>query len=227
MADCHLWAQFPLPSVLCLIYPQFSASHSGLPQFPYTFWFLSYCHIDKDIFPSHFLFPHYFSSSHLSQVEEKHQCDTVKLNLLSSPRLHGEKLHIQGSHMRIYLDLHHAQWAGTASPGRTWNCSAQSISVLGGGQHLSARMWWLHLEKSASMRCWMFLEQCLPPNLCYSVLLRDFWLDVNIGHQQISLWYHLPSSFRNCSPVAFGSTAHSKAHPTIFVLPYQPQLMML
>lgn len=57
MADCHLWAQFLLPSVLSLIYPQFSASHSGLPQFPYTFWFLPYYHIDKDILPSLFLFP--------------------------------------------------------------------------------------------------------------------------------------------------------------------------
>lgn len=215
MADCHLWAQFLLPSVLSLIYPQFSASHSGLPQFPYTFWFLPYYHIDKDILPSLFLFP---PTIFLVPTYHRWKRNTNAI-LSSSTYLVPQDC--------IYLDLHHAQWAGTASPGRTWNCSAQSISVLGGGQHLSARMWWLHLEKSASMRCWMFLEQCLPPDLCYSVLLRDFWLDVNIGHQQISLWYHLPSSFRNCSPVAFGSTAHSKAHPTIFVLPYQPQLMML
>lgn len=89
MADCHLWGQFPSSSVLSVVYPQFSASHWSLPCFPYTFWFC-FCLIviltKTSFHPAFSSTPQFhFSSSHLSQVEEKHQCDTVKLNLLSFP----------------------------------------------------------------------------------------------------------------------------------------------
>lgn len=228
MADCHLWGQFPSSSVLSVIYPQFSASHWSLPCFPYTFWFC-FCLIviltKTSFHPAFSSTPQFhFSSSHLSQVEEKHQCDTVKLNLLSSPskgQAAQGRGHIQGTHMRIIWDLHHAvSWHS-----QSWrNMKLLCLICLFVGQWAAPQC--QHVVVPPGV---IYFHEMLniframpPPNLCHSVLVRDFWLDVNIGHQQISLWYHLPSSFRHCSPVAFWSTAHSKAHLTYIIYLYYP-----
>lgn len=136
MADCHPWGQFPITLGSVSDLPTILSHSLKSHTFPIHFLilFLSYCHIDKDILPSLFLF--FFSPIFLVPIYHRwkrntRQGDTAKLNLLSSPS--KGRLHIQGSHMRIKGDLHRAQWAGTASPAGTWNCSAQSVSVLGNG----------------------------------------------------------------------------------------------
>lgn len=136
-------------------------------------------------------------------------------------KLHREKLHIQGTHVRIIWDLHHAvSWHS-----QSWrNMKLLCLICLFVGQWAAPQCQHVVVPPGViSFHEMLNIFRAMPPpNLCHSVLVRDFWLDVNIGHQQISLWYHLPSSFRHCSPVAFWSTAHSKAHLTYIIYLYYP-----
>lgn len=77
------------PSVLSLIYPQFSASHWSLTHFSQTFWFY-FCLIatlTKTSFHPSFSFPPpiFLVPNYHRWKRNTRQCATAKLNLLSCP----------------------------------------------------------------------------------------------------------------------------------------------